>query len=97
MIDAIDPVTTNENAIATPTLSTAWHPVCHITYKRDEWVKLLEKPSESSFDEALLLCPHAPEIDSSEAGSSETASPEAWVAWIPDYGEIVLNRNCFYC
>lgn len=63
-------------------LESAWYPVCHITYNRDAWVKLLQPPSEYSFDEALLLCQE---------------SPSAWVAWIPDYGEIVLDRGDFYC
>ena len=82
LIDAIDSVTAKESAIAAQIVPTSWNPVCHITYKRDEWVKLFETPSEFSFDEALLLCQD---------------SPETWVAWIPDYGEIVLNRNSFYC
>lgn len=44
------------------------------------WVKLLELPSPFSFDEALLLC-----------SQSETE----WLAWIPDYGEVVLNTRQF--
>ena len=73
---------TQENAIASQSIDTPWYSVCHINYKRDEWVKLLEQPSDFSFDEALLLCQE---------------SPESWVAWIPSYGEIVLHRNSFYC
>ena len=58
------------------------YPVCHITYNRDSWVKLLELPSEYSYYEAKLLCRH---------------SENAWVAWVPDHGEAVLERSQFYC
>jgi hypothetical protein len=44
------------------------------------WVKLLELPHPWSYDEALLLCQH---------------SEDEWVAWIPDYGEAVLNAAHF--
>ncbi|MBW4579970.1 MAG: hypothetical protein KME42_10415 [Tildeniella nuda ZEHNDER 1965/U140] len=44
------------------------------------WVKLLQRPSAYSADEALLLC---------------EAADHQWVAWIPDYGEIVLRREQF--
>jgi hypothetical protein len=63
-------------------IKTDRYPVCHITYNRDAWVRLLQPPSEYSFDEALLLCQE---------------SPSSWVAWIPDHGEIVLDRGDFYC
>lgn len=56
--------------------------VCHITYTRDSWVKLIELPSEYSADEALLLCQE---------------SPDVWVAWVPDHGEVRLDRSNFYC
>ena len=56
--------------------------VCHITYSRDSWVKLIELPSEYSADEALLLCQE---------------SPDVWVAWVPDHGEVRLDRSNFYC
>jgi hypothetical protein len=42
------------------------------------WVKLSQVPSSFSFDEALLLC---------------QCSQEEWIAWIPDYGEIVLHNS----
>ncbi len=48
--------------------------------KAATWVKLLELPSEYSYNEALLLCP---------------ISKEEWVAWIPDYGEAVLHIKQF--
>jgi hypothetical protein len=44
------------------------------------WVKLQECPSPYSHDEALLLCQH---------------SDTEWMAWVPDYGEIVLHRGQF--
>ena len=58
------------------------NPVCHITYSRDAWVKLIEPPSEYSFDQALLLCPD---------------SHNRWIAWIPDHGEAILDRSEIYC
>jgi len=45
------------------------------------WVKLVQAPSLFSHDEALLLC---------------SVSDYQWLAWIPDYGEIVLDREEFY-
>jgi hypothetical protein len=63
-------------------MALGWSPVCHITYNRDAWVKLLKPPSDYSFDEAQLLCQE---------------SPDTWVAWVPDYGEVVLDRSHFYC
>lgn len=71
------PVSALETAIA-----SGWNPVCHITYNRDAWVKLLQPPSEYSFDEAKLLC---------------RESPDTWVAWVPNHGEVVLDRSHFYC
>ncbi len=44
------------------------------------WVKLLNPPTAFSFDEAWLLC---------------EASNTQWLAWIPDYGEILLDTNEF--
>ncbi|BCL38444.1 hypothetical protein [Nostoc sp. MS1] len=63
-------------------ITSGWNPVCHITYNRDTWVKLLQPPSDYAFEEAKLLCQE---------------SPVAWVAWVPDYGEVVLDRSQFYC
>ncbi|RUR86961.1 hypothetical protein ACF3DV_12785 [Chlorogloeopsis fritschii PCC 9212] len=74
---AYSPTPVLEGAIA-----SGWNPVCHITYNRDTWVKLLQPPSEYGFDEAKLLCQE---------------SPDTWVAWVPDHGEVVLNRSQFYC
>ena len=58
------------------------NPVCHLTYNRDAWVKLIQLPSFMSFDEARLLCHE---------------SDEVWVAWVPDHGEVRLHRSEFYC
>ncbi|HEY9612130.1 hypothetical protein [Allocoleopsis sp.] len=52
----------------------------HQEFHASTWVQLLELPSPFSFDEALLLCQH---------------SDEQWLAWIPDYGEIVLHTSQF--
>jgi hypothetical protein len=43
-----------------------------------QWVQLRERLSAYSFDQALLLCP--------ETG-------DRWVAWVPDYGEAILQRE----
>ena len=44
------------------------------------WVKLSNPPTAFSFDEAWLLC---------------ECSDEKWLAWIPDYGEILLSKDEF--
>jgi hypothetical protein len=49
-------------------------------YQPSTWVKLFNPPTAYSFDEAWLLC---------------QLSEEQWLAWIPDYGEILLNINEF--
>ncbi|MBE9112503.1 hypothetical protein IQ273_24220 [Nodosilinea sp. LEGE 07298] len=58
-----------------------WPPVCHITYTRDTWVTLANLPNEYAAAEAKLLC---------------QASPDTWVAWVPDHGETVLHKSHFY-
>lgn len=63
-------------------VAIAWPPLCHITYTRDTWVKLLNPPSPYAADEAKLLC---------------QSSAESWVGWVPDHGEVVLDRSEFYC
>lgn len=45
------------------------------------WVKLVQPPSVFSSDEALLLC---------------QCSDNQWLAWVPEYGEIVLDMDEFY-
>jgi len=64
------------------TIAPDWNPVCHITYTRDTWVKLSQLPSEYAAEEAQLLCPE---------------SPDSWVVWVPDHGEVVLHKRHFYC
>ncbi|PSB31856.1 hypothetical protein [Stenomitos frigidus] len=44
------------------------------------WVKLVQSPSAYSSDEALLLC---------QGGDRQ------WLVWVPDYGEIMLEREQF--
>jgi hypothetical protein len=51
-----------------------------LTKLNSTWVKLREAPSPYSHDEALLLCQQ---------------SDTEWVAWVPDYGEIVLDHYQF--
>lgn len=63
-------------------IAAGWNPVCHITYNRDSWVKLIGRPSELAHDEAKLLCQE---------------SANTWVAWVPEHGEVVLDRSNFYC
>ncbi|HBE20908.1 MAG TPA: hypothetical protein DEG17_12635 [Cyanobacteria bacterium UBA11149] len=49
-------------------------------YQPSTWVKLFNPPTAYSFDEAWLLC----ECDDNQ-----------WLAWIPDYGEILLKTDEF--
>lgn len=42
------------------------------------WVRLVQPPTDFSFDEAWLLC-------QDEQGR--------WLAWVPDYGSIVLDST----
>lgn len=63
-------------------IAAALYPVCHTPYNRDTWVKLLQPPSEYAFDEAKLLCQE---------------SPTTWIAWVPNYGEVLLDHGDFYC
>lgn len=65
----------------TDNAGSAWNLACRITYTRDTWVKLWQVPSAYAADEAKLLC---------------QASDNAWVAWVPDHGEVVLDRSHFY-
>jgi hypothetical protein len=50
-------------------------------YEPSTWVKLSNPPTAFSFDEAWLLC---------------QCDDDTWLAWIPDYGEILLNVDEFY-
>ncbi|MGI0485745.1 hypothetical protein ACN4EK_09935 [Pantanalinema rosaneae CENA516] len=49
-------------------------------FEPSTWVKLLNPPTAFSFDEAWLLC---------------QCSEQSWLAWIPDYGEIMLHVDEF--
>jgi hypothetical protein len=53
---------------------------CAPRYLASMWVKLFNPPTAFSFDEAWLLC---------------QAAEDQWLAWIPDYGEILLNSSEF--
>ncbi len=44
------------------------------------WVNLRPSPGALPGEQALLLC---------------QASEREWVAWIPDYGEVLLDRDAF--
>lgn len=46
----------------------------------NNWVKLRDRLSPISHDEALLLC---------------EAEGDRWTAWVPDHGEVVLHRSQF--
>jgi hypothetical protein len=45
------------------------------------WVRLRDRPSDYAADSALLVCP---------------VEEDVWIAWVPDYGEMVLPRSQFY-
>jgi hypothetical protein len=47
----------------------------------DNWVQLRNLPSTYSYDRAILICP---------------IEQDAWIAWVPDYGEILLQRSQFH-
>lgn len=56
---------------------------CALFYRSD-WVRLLQPLSDFGYGEALLLC---------------RVSASEWIAWIPDFGETVLEESQFlyYC
>jgi hypothetical protein len=49
-------------------------------FQASSWVKLLNPPTAFSFDQAWLLC---------------ECENHQWLAWIPDYGSIVLSSGEF--
>lgn len=65
-----------------PNAPVAWNPVCQITYTRDTWVTLVEKPSPYASDEAKLICQE---------------SNDKWLTWVPNYGQLVVDKSSFYC
>ena len=50
-------------------------------HEPSSWVRLVNPPTAFSFDEAWLLC---------------QCSESQWLAWIPDYGELLLSAGEFY-
>jgi hypothetical protein len=64
----------------------AWESLCDRTtppapqFAPSTWVKVLHPPTAYSFDQAWLLCEY---------------SENQWLAWIPDYGEILLSTDEF--
>lgn len=73
--------------VAVDTLSTSpWEkfrnslPTSMAKPEASTWVRLVNPPTAFSFDEAWLLCEY---------------SESQWLAWIPDYGEILLNLDEF--
>lgn len=78
ILEAIDSVKSNTHSQS----PLPWYPVCHITYTRDTWVTLLEKPSDFASDEAKLICQESPDI---------------WVTWVPNHGQFVVDKSLFYC
>lgn len=57
------------------------------------WVKLRDLLSDYSYDEALLLCEVAAEPS---RDFDPNSAPQEWVAWVPDVGEVRLQRHQFY-
>ncbi|WP_432810378.1 hypothetical protein [Pantanalinema sp. GBBB05] len=64
--------------------SYVWEKSSHLSaipqFEPSTWVKVLHPPTAFSFDEAWLLC---------------QCSEHNWLAWIPDYGEIMLHVDEF--
>ncbi|MGF1458082.1 MAG: hypothetical protein ACFBSG_03555 [Leptolyngbyaceae cyanobacterium] len=58
------------------------YPVCHLAYAKNTWVNLWQSPSSRGIKLAQLLCQE---------------SLSTWIAWIPNHGEVVLDRSQFYC
>lgn len=61
---------------------TTGYPTCQLNYTRDTWVKLRQTPNPYAADEAKLLC---------------QGDGHAWVVWVPNHGELVLDRSEFWC
>jgi hypothetical protein len=49
--------------------------------QRDLWVELRHAPTPYAEAMALLVC---------------AVDADDWVAWVPGYGEILLNRSAFH-
>jgi len=64
---------------ATKNRKQSYYPQC-LQPLPSTWVTLLEPPTSSCYDEALLMCQY----------------PDGhWAAWIPDLGEIKLHSGQF--
>jgi hypothetical protein len=61
----------------------AWNPsfLPEVKPAPSTWVKLNQCPGLCSSDEALLLC---------------QVTQNQWLVWVPDYGELILEREGFY-
>ncbi|RZM82344.1 hypothetical protein [Leptolyngbya iicbica] len=55
---------------------------CTLAPRRGDWVTLTQAPQGPPLHKAQLLLPE---------------SPTTWIAWMPNHGEIVLDRSQFYC
>ena len=69
-----------------PTSQQAWKKLTAYALPKPKpqpssWVRLVSPPTAFSFDEAWLLC---------------QCSESHWLAWIPDYGELLLSADEFY-
>jgi hypothetical protein len=49
--------------------------------QRDLWVELRNPPAKYAEDMALLVC----EVDADD-----------WIAWVPGFGELLVNRSQFH-
>ncbi|NJN48729.1 MAG: hypothetical protein HC805_01635 [Alkalinema sp. RL_2_19] len=56
-------------------------PVDRFVPQRDLWVQLRNTPAKYAHDQALLVC----ELDADE-----------WMAWVPGFGELCVNRSQFH-
>lgn len=70
-----------ECAIDAVPLSLYHQPNLPTDFAPSAWVRLANALSPFSHDEAMLLC---------------QTSAEEWIAWVPDYGEVVLHLSEFY-
>ena len=51
---------------------------CYPEIPAATWVRLTQRPTPFSSDEALILC---------------QCAENQWIAWVPDYGEITLSAS----
>ncbi|MBD1845783.1 hypothetical protein H6F89_20715 [Cyanobacteria bacterium FACHB-63] len=70
---------------AISTSTAAWKSLrrsipCAPRFTASMWVQLLKPPAAYSFDQAWLLC---------------QCAEDQWLAWIPEYGELLLTTDEF--